>query len=186
MIIDFRRNKSSIAPLLIKDQKVDIVDSFKFLGSTISSDLKWEANTSDIISKCHQRLYFLRKLKKFGVGKDTLVNFYRATIESILTFSITSWFSSLTDFDKNRLSKIVHTSSKITGANLKSVDCIYQERSARKVRSILANTDHPANSLFDTLPSGRRFRSIPARTNRFKNSFYVSAAREFCPAYHKS
>ena len=39
MIIDFRRNKSPIAPLLIKDQKVDIVDSFKFLGSTISSDL---------------------------------------------------------------------------------------------------------------------------------------------------
>ena len=128
----------------------------------------------------------MRKSKKFGVGKDTFVNFYRATIESVLTFSITSWFSSLTDSDKNRLSKIVHTSSKITGANLKSVDCIYQERSARKVRSILANTDHPANSLFDTLPSGRRFRSIPARTNRFKNSFYVSAARESCPPYYKS
>ena len=181
MIIDFRRVKSTIAPLVIKDQEVDIVDTFKFLGSMISHDLKWEANTSDIISKCHQRLYFLRKLKKFGVGKDTLLNFYRATIESILTFSITSWFTSLTEFDKNRLSRIVFTSSKIIGTDLNSIDSIYQARSARKIRSILASTDHPAKCLFDTLPSGRRFRSIPARTNRFKNSFYVSAVRESCP-----
>ena len=181
MIIDFRRVKSTIAPLIIKDQEVDIVDTFKFLGSTISNDLKWEANTSEIISKCHQRLYFLRKLKKFGVGKDTLVNFYRATIESILTFSITSWFTSLTEFDKNRLSRIVHISSKITGASLKSIDSIYHERSTKKVKSILADTEHPANCLFDILPSGKRFRSIPAKTNRFKNSFFVSAVRESCP-----
>ena len=181
MIIDFRRAKSSIAPLIIKDQEVDIVDTFKFLGSIISHDLRWEANTSDIISKCHQRLYFLRKLKKFGVGQDTLVNFYRATIESILTFSITSWYSSLTEFDKNRLNRIVNTSSKITGVSLKSMDTIYQERSAKKVRSILASTDHPAKCLFNILPSGRRFRSIPARTIRFKKSFYVSTVRESCP-----
>ena len=52
---------------------------------------------------------FLRKLKKFGVGKATLVNFYWACIESILTFSITAWYSSLTENDKKRLGRISYT-----------------------------------------------------------------------------
>ena len=182
MIVDYRKNKSTIDPLVIKGQNVEVVDTFKFLGTTISNDLKWQCNTSEIIKKCHQRLYFLRKLKKFGVCQSTLVNFYRATIESVLTFSKTSWYSSLTESDKSRLSKIVYTASKITQANLRSLEVIYAERTSTKVNSILAHPGHPANNLFDPLLSGRRFRSIPARTKRFADSFYVSNVRGSCPS----
>ena len=97
--------------------------------------------------------------------------------------SITAWYSSLTESDKKRLARISHTASKITGANLKTIDTIYKERSAKKVRSILAHDDHPANCLFNPLPSMKRFRSLPARTNRIQNSFYVKAVRESCPHF---
>ena len=44
MVIDFRRKKTPTTPLLIKGQTVEMVDSFQFLGTTISKNLKWEDN----------------------------------------------------------------------------------------------------------------------------------------------
>ena len=181
MIVDFRIHKSNIEPLIIKGQEVETVDTFKFLGSTISDNLKWECNTSGIISKCHQRLYYLRKLKKFGVGQATLISFYRASIESILTFSITSWFTSLSSSDRNKLDRIVFIASKVIGADLTSVETIYHQRTAKKVKTILANVDHPANSFFQPGFSGKRFKSMITKKERFTKSFYPSAVRESCP-----
>ena len=36
--------------------------------------------------KVHQLIYFLRQLKKFGVNKIDITRFYRAVVESVLTF----------------------------------------------------------------------------------------------------
>ena len=47
--------------------EVERVGSFRFLGTIISSSLKWGDNLSCIIKKAHQRLFFLRQLRKFGV-----------------------------------------------------------------------------------------------------------------------
>ena len=170
-----------LVPLQIDGQTVEVVNSFKFLGTFISNDLKWETNTTFIIKKCHQRLFFLRKLKKFGLDKTILIQFYRAVIESVLTFSVTTWYGSLNASDIERIDKIVFTSSKIIGASLDTVTDIYNKRVAKKVSSIRRYKDHPANNLFTCLPSGRRFRSILSKTDRFKNSFYVRAMREVCP-----
>ena len=181
LVIDFRRDPLPLVQLQIDGQTVEVVNSFKFLGTFISNDLKWETNTTFIIKKCHQRLFFLRKLKKFGLDKTILIQFYRAVIESVLTFSVTTWYGSLNASDIERIDKIVFTSSKIIGASLDTVTDIYNKRVAKKVSSIRRYKDHPANNLFTCLPSGRRFRSILSKTDRFKNSFYVRAMREVCP-----
>ena len=130
-----------------------------------------------IIKKSQQRLYFLRQLKKFGVGQSILIQFYRAVIESVLTFSITVWYGTCTATEKDGLNRIVSTASKIIGITLPSIESIFEKRTEKKVKSIIDDKDHPANSLFTPLPSGKRFRSIKARTSRFKDSFYVRAAR---------
>ena len=44
---------------MIDGRTVEIVQHFKFLGSTISSYLKWELNVVNIVKKAQQRLYFL-------------------------------------------------------------------------------------------------------------------------------
>ena len=51
--MDFRRSPPALPPLTILNSTVLAVESFRFLGSTISRNLKWEPNINTII-KNHQ------------------------------------------------------------------------------------------------------------------------------------
>ena len=53
MVFDFRKKKTPLAPLIIAGKVVEEVKSFKFLGTTISSDLKWDENCISVIKKAH-------------------------------------------------------------------------------------------------------------------------------------
>ena len=174
-----RKKNTPLAPPTIAGEVVEEVKSFKFLGTTISSDLKWDENFSSAIKKAHQWLFFLRQLKKFKVSHSILTQFYRTAIESILTFSITVWYSSACQKDKDQLERIVWTASKIIGSDMKPVAAIHFLRSDCKVMAIVQDTSHPANHLFQPLPSGCRYRAMRARTSRFQNSFYPQAIRSF-------
>ena len=81
MIEDFRKRKNPFAPIFVKGNSIERVDCFKFLGTIISSDLVWENNTDALVTKAQQRLFFLRQLKKFGLRREILVQFYRSAIE---------------------------------------------------------------------------------------------------------
>ena len=173
------KKKMPLVSLTISGEVVEEVKSFKFLGTTISSDLKWDGNISSVIKKAHQRLFFLRQLKKFKISHSILTQFYRAATESILTFSISGWYSSACQKDKDQLERIVRTASKIIGSDMKPVASIHSLRSDRKVMAIVQDTSRPANHLFQPLRSGRRYRAMRARTSRFQNSFYTQAIRSF-------
>ena len=130
MIIDFRKNKTAMPPLVIGEQQVERVDSFKFLGTTIANTLKWDINAEIIAKKAQQRMLFLCQLKKFRVNKTILTQFYQAVTESVLTFSITVWFGNASIHNKNMLEGIVKTDSKVTGSKLPSVESICTTRKA--------------------------------------------------------
>lgn len=96
LIIDFTRRGGGHVPLLINGETVERVTSFKFLGVHMSEDTSWTANTTALVKKAQQRLYFLRSLRKVKLNKDLLVTFYRCSIESIITYAISTWYSSCT------------------------------------------------------------------------------------------
>ncbi len=52
---------------------VTAVESFRFLGTTISKYLKRDNHIESIVKKAQQRLYFLRPLKKFNLPKELLI-----------------------------------------------------------------------------------------------------------------
>ncbi len=54
---------------------------------------------------------------------------------------------------------------------------IFLARCSRKTNSIVKDPTHPSHSLFQLLPSGRRNRSIRARSNRLLNSFFPQAVK---------
>lgn len=182
VIIDFRRNKNQILPLTINGELVEQVSSFKFLGTTISSDLSWDSNVTSIVKKCQQRLHFLRQLRKFGMSTEILAQFYRAVIEGILCFSITVWYGNATSKERKQLERIVITASKIADCDFPSVASVFETRRSRKTKKIIRDPSHPANHLFELLPSGRRFRALKARTARFRSSFYPDAVLNSLPA----
>src|SRR4029434_3730469 len=128
MTVDFRRSPPALPPLIIHNSTVLAVESFRFLGSTISRNLKWETNINTIIKKAQQRMYFLRHLRKYNLPQELLILFYTAVIESILCTSITVWFGSATKLDKNRLQRSVRSAEKIIGANLPTIQDLYTSR----------------------------------------------------------
>ncbi|KAF7710758.1 hypothetical protein HF521_009630, partial [Silurus meridionalis] len=84
MIVDFRRNPPALPPLTIINSTVTTVDSYKFLGTTIPQDLKWDNKIDSIAKKAQQRLYFLYQLRKFNLLQELLKQFYTTIIESVL------------------------------------------------------------------------------------------------------
>lgn len=62
----------------------------------MSKQLTWTANNSHLVKKAQQRLFFLRKLTQVQLPQKLLLNFYRSTIESILTNCATVWYASYT------------------------------------------------------------------------------------------
>ena len=122
--------------MILKDDMVETVEHFKFLGLTVSNTLRWNENTKLSTKKAQQRMYFLRQLKTFGVNRDILTQFYRAVIESVLTFSITVWYGSTTQAEKNSLDRVVRPESKIVGRQLPSLESIYAARTVQKTKHI--------------------------------------------------
>ena len=165
-------------PININGSVVEQVSSFKFLGTFISDYLSWSVNSMEILKKAKQRLYFLRKLKSYGVKQFILVNFYRAIIESILTSSITVWFGRVKQSDLKKLSSAIRSAEKIIGTGLPSLYSIYLERTSKKTRNIMNDSDHPAIRYFEFSPSNRRLRTLKGN-KRFTNSFYSDAVKIF-------
>ncbi|XP_054629453.1 stromal cell-derived factor 2-like protein 1 isoform X1 [Dunckerocampus dactyliophorus] len=178
MIIDPRtREKEPHKPLFIDETEVERVKTFKFLGTHISEDLTWSHNTQQIMKKSQRRLYFLRRLRKFGMSTTSLSCFYRCTIESVLTASITVWYGNCTTRDRKALQRVIKTSQNIVGAALPSLQDIYKSRVLRRTHNLIKDSTHPQHSLFTLLPSGRRYRSLKSRSTRLANSFYPQAIR---------
>ncbi len=188
IVVDFRRVHTQHAPLTING-------CTKFLGVHITEDLSWTNNTAALAKKAQQRLYFLRKLRRARAPAPIMCTFYRGTIESILTSCITVWYGACNASCRNTLQRIVRAAEKIVGVSLPSLQDIYSIRLTRKALCIAGDPTHPTHSFFSLLPSGRRLRSLQARTSRLKDSFIHQAVRKldspispppplFCPMHH--
>ncbi len=177
LVVDYRRQSREHTPITTDKTPVERVNSFKFLSVHITEDLTWSAHTDAVLKKAHQRLFFLRRLRKFGMSPRILRSFYTCTVESILTSCITAWFGNSTAGNRRALQRVVRTAPHIVGGKLPSLQDIYTRRCTRKARSIIKDSSHPSHSLLSLLPSGRRLRSIRSRTSRLRDSFFPQAIR---------
>lgn len=59
MVVFWKKNADPATPLTLCDSPGKTVESFRFLASIITQDLKWELNISTIIKKTQQRMYFV-------------------------------------------------------------------------------------------------------------------------------
>ncbi len=166
VVMDFRQNLGDHPPLTINSSTVERVSSTKFLGVHIKEHLTWTTNTTSLSKKAQQRLNFLRA----SLPPPILTTFYRGTTESC----ITDWYGNCSAADRKTLQ---WTAAKIIGAPFPSILDIFLARWTSKATSIVKDPTHPSHSLFQLLPSGKRFRSIRARSARLLYSFFRQAVR---------
>ena len=89
LLVDFRQAPPTPPPALEMDgQVIERVEEYKYLGTTIDHKLSFKTNVENIHSKCQQRLFFLRKMRKLQVRPAILQAFYKSFVESIMTFNI--------------------------------------------------------------------------------------------------
>ena len=118
MIIDFRKKSEDHTPLSINGACVERVASFKFLGTVISEDLTWTANTTALVKKAQQTLHFLRVLRRNHREEKLQVSFYRATIEPVLMYCVTVWFAACSAADRRALQRVTRAAEKVIGCPL--------------------------------------------------------------------
>ncbi len=73
--------------------------------------------------------------------------------------------------------KVTLQEKHITDNHITDITSIFLARCSSKTNSIMKDRTHPSHSLFQLLPSGRRYRSIRARSTRLLNSFFPQAVR---------
>ena len=88
---------------------VEQVKSFKFLNIHITKELSWSKHTNTVVKRAQQRLFPLRRLKRFGMGPQILKKLYSCTIESILTGYITTWYGNCLASDRKALQSVLRT-----------------------------------------------------------------------------
>nr|XP_023657618.1 uncharacterized protein LOC111838636 [Paramormyrops kingsleyae] len=137
LILDFRSRKHmDHHPFSVSVERVEVVQSFRFLGVHISRDLSWTRNTNAVTKKGLQRLHFLRSLKTARLPRQLLVHFYRCTIESVITHCITAWYSGCTLENRKTLQRIIKSAQWITGTQLPSLEEIRHTRCSRRAEKI--------------------------------------------------
>lgn len=179
MVVDFRR--TAHLSLYIRGEAVESVERLKFLGatlSTLSNHLTWTSNTSSLVKKAQQRLFFLGKLKQAQLPLKLLLNLHRTTI---LTNCITVWYRSCAAAKRKDLHRVVKTAQRVVRTELPHLDDVYTNRLRTKTSSIPSDTSHPGHRLFELLPSGKRYRTTQSRTSRLRNSFFLRALATITP-----
>ena len=78
------------------DTNLEVVDQIKLLGIIITSDMKWNENTSQLCQKGYSRLWMLRNLKRLGASESELLDVYIKQCRSILELAAPVWTPGLT------------------------------------------------------------------------------------------
>ena len=96
MVVDFRRRGPTPLPSSLGEQL------WKWCPPTSPTTSRGATSTASIIKKAHQRLYFLRRLKRASLSPAVLTSFYQCVVESMLTSSITVWNGNCSAADERR------------------------------------------------------------------------------------
>ena len=113
MVFNYTKNYQFGSRLYIGGTLLENVHQAKLLGSIISSDLSWWANTNMITTKAYQRLALIRKLYEFKVPLIDVTHIYTLYVRSILEFNCCVWHFSITKTESEDIERVQKIACKI-------------------------------------------------------------------------
>ncbi len=97
-------------------------------------------------------------------------NSYRFGITCLM---ISVWYGNSSNQDCKAMQRVVRLAERISGSTLPSLQGIYLKRCKSRAAKIIKDSNHPGNRLLILLPSDKHFRSMMAKTERLRRSFFL-------------
>ena len=88
MIFDAKCIVADHLPDVIHGEEITQIGQYKYLGVHLDNKLSWNVHVHSACSKVHQRLYFLRRLRAFGVDEKILVLFIAPLLKADCTMGL--------------------------------------------------------------------------------------------------
>ena len=157
MLVNFMQNDNlNTRPIVLGDNTIERVTTYKLLGIIISNDLKWSEHIDYVSKKASRRLHSLRILKKADVNRDGILKVYLTTIRPILEYGVQVW-QDIPEFLSNKLESIQKRTLHIIYPCYSYLDALntinlgsLKERRAQlccKYIRKMSQNDHPINFL---------------------------------------
>ena len=107
-IITFNFSKKNIIPqnLLLNGNPLNPVSSIKLLGVTITADLRWKENTTQICKKVNKKFHFLWNLSDVLRRTELLLKAWKVLLRPITEYASPLWHSGLSKSDSNKLESL--------------------------------------------------------------------------------
>ena len=96
MIFNFTHNHQFTTRLLLNDEKIEVVEKMKILGTIVKNNLSWDDNCQHLIKKVNARMQLLRGVLSFGASNEEMVHLWILFCRSVLEQSCVLWHNSLT------------------------------------------------------------------------------------------
>ena len=100
-----QNNNFALRPIVLDNNTVERVTTYKLLGIIISNDLKRNEHIHYLSKKASKRLYSLGILKKVVVTRGGIAKVYLTTITPILEYGVQVW-QDIPEFLSNKLESI--------------------------------------------------------------------------------
>ena len=85
---------------------------------TIDDKLSWNNHLDILTKKLNSRMYFLRRLNSFNIDKTLITLFYKAVIESLITFALTCLGGNTSRADIDRVDRTIRRAGKMCGGEI--------------------------------------------------------------------
>ena len=117
MLFNFSKKYQFTTFLSLEGHDIEIQQQIKLLGTTITSDLKWDENVLSIVKKANARMILLRNLSQYKPKLEDMRLIYIAYIRSILEQSCQVWHFSLTQENSNDIERVQKNALKVILGN---------------------------------------------------------------------
>ena len=85
-----KRNKKIHASYILEGTDLENVESIKYLGVTITSDLRWNAHVSNVCTKANRTFGFLRR-NLYSCPQEVKEAAYKAMVRPVLDYGSSVW-----------------------------------------------------------------------------------------------
>ena len=196
MIFNFSTNKQFCTDIRVNGEVIETVKEARLLGTIISNDLKWEANTQFLVKDSNKRLRLLHNAYKFTRNKQHLKQIYMLQVRCKLEQAAPVWHHSLTKAEISSLERVQRAACRIIfGDRYKSYEDSLQvlkmdslENRRNKLTLSFAKSSLKLDKMRKLFPlndsnhemvkrSFEKYKVIKAKTERYKSSAVINIQR---------